>query len=390
MPWKSAGARMDAAVQWKTGNRSQTGTKSGKAHSAGRGCVLVTGATGSLGGALIERILADSDMDVLALVRESGRESAEMRLHAAIDFEQIPGEARGRIGSIPGDIRRAPWHGDTSLRNMLRTRVTEIFHLAASTDLTGTRESLMAANVDGTQAMLTLAQDLHSNGRLERFNHFSTAFIAGSAQDHHAMEAYPCPQPAWANAYEESKHIAEGNVHAAIAGGLPATVFRPSIVVGNSDDGYTRSFGLFYHIVRKIKRSGIRRLPGEESDRIQIVPLDFVCNAALEISRRTDSTGGIFHLVSDNAPDFATLLRVGAEEMEWARGLSLIPVERFSPAARSVLQSAFVFLNYFHRDLDFDTTNTREALRGSGIAMPDTDAEYIRRILHYACAMDYL
>lgn len=381
---------MDASVQWKKGGRAQTGAKPAKTRHADRECVLVTGATGSLGGALIERIVADSDMDVVALVREGARESAETRLHGAIDFDRIPGEARGRIGSIAGDIRNAPWRENAGLREMLRTRVTEIFHLAASTDLTGARDSLMASNVAGTRAMLELAQDLHANGRLKRFNHFSTAFVAGSAQDHRAMEVYPCPQPAWANAYEESKHIAEGHVHAAIADGLPAAVFRPSIVVGNSGDGSTRAFGMFYHTVRRIKRSGIRRVPGNPTDRIQIVPLDFVCDAAFAISRQASATGRIYHLASDTAPDFATLMRVSAEEMEWARCLTLVPRSQLSPAADAMLQNVFAFLNYFHCDLEFDTANTREALRGSGIGMPDTDADYLRKLISFACATDYL
>lgn len=344
---------------------------------------LITGATGALGGTIIREALRGGGGDIVALVRDARGSDPAGRLDAALARHGLSQSERARVHIVRGDVRDPAWHEARQTRAMLRERVTAIFHLAASTDLSASRESLAAANVGGTQAMLALARDLHDNGRLARFNHFSTAFVAGSLRDDTVGETYPVAAPAWANAYEETKHTAEGLVHAAIAQGLPATVFRPSIVIGESETGWSPSFGLFYTIIKRIRRSGVRKVPGKPADRIEVVPGDFVARAALAIAAMPHTAGTIFHLTSDNAPDLGMLLEIGAQEVDWAREVRFVALDSVPQGALEMVRSVMPFLDYFHRQLRFDATNTRRALEGTGIALPDTGADFIRRIIRH-------
>jgi thioester reductase-like protein len=196
--------------------------------------ILVTGPTGALGGQMIGTLLQQTTADIIGLVRAPSVEDGMARLVEAVLPFADEAIIKKRVRPLCGDVRNPPWHQDEALREQLIAEVTEIFHLAASTDLAGDFDKLHGVNVGGTSAMLALAQAIHDGGHLRNFAHFSTAFVVGSRNGCRALEEYPIKEPAWANAYEETKYRSEGLVHEAIKEGLPAMVFRPSIVVGET------------------------------------------------------------------------------------------------------------------------------------------------------------
>jgi thioester reductase-like protein len=292
------------------------------------------------------------------------------------------------IEVFPGDLVMPGLGLDGDLRQDLRTRVDELFHLAALTHFTSTRAALFDTNVAGTERILALAWDLHRHGQLSRFCYFSTAFVAGSQHSWHAPEDALCGHPAWSNAYEESKYAAEVQVREAIAAGLPAIIFRPSIVVGETDTGETSTFNGVYPFFRLVLRA--RACPGKLTDTLPLVPVDFVSRAAWAISRKPSSAGHTYHLVSKNPPTLESLLRVRREEFPHLGPLQLFPPDDPDAAEKHGLVAAMPYFNYLIHDLTFETTNTEQALAGTEVEMPDTGPEFVRRLVRYARIAGYL
>ena len=363
-------------------------------HSVRAGTLLLTGGTGALGRVLIREVLQDSDARILTVVRRSRSSDPEKRLGVILRDEGVADEIGGRVGVLSGNLGIADLGLGPEQLNLLRREADLFLHLAALTDLTGSREEHFRVNVEGTRRALKLAWDLHRRGRLSRFGYFSTAFVAGSRQDWRAAEDEVCAHPAWANAYEESKYVAESLVREAIAQGLPAMIFRPSIVVGDSETGKTSSFNVVYPFFRLVASGLLPAVPGRLSDVMQIVPVDFVARAAWAIFRQPGSVGRTYHLTSPNPPNLELVLRLRGAFEPGAPPLRLIPPERLEaeplkPHIRKAIEAIKPHIGYVIHNLGFETSNTEQALRGSGIEMPDTGYDFMHRIVGYARSAGY-
>ncbi|HKB75434.1 MAG TPA: SDR family oxidoreductase, partial [Myxococcales bacterium] len=140
--------------------------------------------------------------------------------------------ARGAMDVLIGDPSAMHLGLSTSEYRELTAAVTDVFHVAEQSALSSPREEMRRVNLTGTQAMLELALDCRS---LRRFTHVSTVFVSGDRVGVVAEDELACGQ-AFRNAYEESKFEAELLVRRAM-GQIPATVVRPSIVVGDTKTG---------------------------------------------------------------------------------------------------------------------------------------------------------
>ena len=103
------------------------------------------------------------------------------------------------------------------------------------------RTQTFAANVDGTRNIVGICRK-----RLRgKFYHVSTAYICGTRNGVLLEELSP-PAPAYADPYEESKHVGEGLV----ALGLDWTILRLGILLGDSETGEARTRKMVYGVVR--------------------------------------------------------------------------------------------------------------------------------------------
>jgi thioester reductase-like protein len=71
---------------------------------------------------------------------------------------------------------------------------------------------------------------------MQNVQYFSTCYVSGRYAGPFSEDDLEVGAP-FNNFYEETKHLAEADVRARIAAGLPATIYRPSIVVGDSRTG---------------------------------------------------------------------------------------------------------------------------------------------------------
>src|SRR4051794_34923375 len=164
--------------------------------------VLLTGATGFVGSAVLARILERSDRPVVALVRARDDAAAADRLRAALlDAGAI--DLAGRCTAIAADLE----HDDLglSLRTLeeLARVCDEVIHCGASVSFTLPLDEARAINVGGAARMAELADRAASRGGgLRRFVHVSTAYVAGDRDGAFGEDERSRPR-AWRNTYEQ-------------------------------------------------------------------------------------------------------------------------------------------------------------------------------------------
>src|ERR1019366_950135 len=201
-----------------------------------RRVVLLTGATGFLGRYLLRDLLL-SGQRVAVLARDSRDGRAENRIKELLNFW---GESLGRPLPCPvvlhGDLVHAGLGLNLSDRRWLGRHCHAVLHAAANLSFRPTPDGEpWKTNVLGTQALLQLATDL----KIPHWHHVSTAFVCGKRMGH-IQETDLDHGQQFHNPYEQSKCEAEKCVRE--AKGICATIYRPSVIVGDSRDGYTSSF----------------------------------------------------------------------------------------------------------------------------------------------------
>ncbi len=180
----------------------------------------------------------------------------------------------------------------------LVNQTTHIFHLAAISYLGMPYDVARKVNVEGTRALLELAQEC---SHLERFTYFSTCYVSGDRLGVIAEDELEQNQ-SFRNAYEETKYEAEKLVQRAKAK-LPITIIRPSTVVGDSTTGEIDRFDGPYYLGMLLVLSPLilpLPLPGNGVAPLNVVPVDFVVEATWKLNENPDAVGKTVHLVDPN------------------------------------------------------------------------------------------
>jgi thioester reductase-like protein len=359
------------------------------------GPVLLTGATGFLGMELLARYLERTERPVYALVRATDDAEAQARLRAAVrTVVPAPGRFDDRVLAIRGDVAQPGLGLPRSTRVALAETVTEIVHAAASVSFTLPLDDARAINVEGTRRLLELAELCTARGSLRRFSHVSTAYVAGDRAGDFREDELDAGQ-GFRNSYERSKHEAEALVRAHMDR-LPIQVFRPSIVVGEQETGWTNSFNVIYAPLRAYATgASLPLIPGRRSAPVDVVPVDYVADAIFELASREDGAGETYSLAAGpQASSVGELVRLSARTFGRARPALVPPgayrrtvhpllLRRAHGARRRWLEQAPVFFPYFALRVRHDTTRASEALARAGIAPPALP-DYFERLVAFA------
>jgi nucleoside-diphosphate-sugar epimerase len=350
--------------------------------------LLMTGFPGFLGSALLPRLLARREgTRAVCLVQPQHLRTARTRVR---DLEAAHPHVAGRVELVEGDIT-APGLGlDPAARTALDD-VTEVWHLAAVYDLTVDREVARRVNVDGTARVLDLCQALPD---LRRLQHVSTCYVSGRFDGEFTEEMLDEGQ-SFLNHYEETKFEAELLVRKAMADGLPSTVYRPGIVVGDSRTGETQKYDGPYFLASFLRRQPpvavVPAVGDADRVRISLVPRDFVIAAMDELSVLDGTAGRTFALTDPHPPTVRQLVDVFAgrlgKRVVWARlplGLSRTVLGTV-PGLERLLGIPAEGLDYFASGTTYSTANTVAALAGTGLACPPF-ASYADTLLDFMIA----
>lgn len=347
-----------------------------------RDAVLVTGATGLVGGAVLRRMLErDASLHAYALVRDRARWLATVaRLRLPVE----------RVTAVAGDVTRPGLGLDTHERAVLAGRVRLVVHAAADTTFSRPLELARRVNRDGTRHVLELAASFED---VERFVHVSTAFVAGRRTG--TIAEAPCDaDPGFVNAYEQSKWEAESHV---MASGLPWVIARSSTIVCEDERGEVRQVNAV-HRALALHHAGLASLlPGSEDAPVDLVTNAHVSEGVARLAATRDAEGGVWHLCAGaGAIGLGELLDLShatwSRSDEWRRRGTARPaltdLETYRLFERTVEETGDARLRRITRSLShfvpqlalpkrFDTTRT-DALLGMS-AQPVRD--YFHRVI---------
>ncbi len=359
--------------------------------------VLLTGGTGFLGTELASRLVRNTGTIVYVLVRAENNAEAFQRLRYAWQHDNVLSDAVGKQAiPLPGDFSMPDLGLEDQWLQTLRQNVTLVIHAGAEISFDKSRAALEKTNVEGTRNMVTFAGTmLH----LKRFLHLSTAYVAGQNKGVILEEAPPGDH--FSSLYEQSKAEAETFLRNS---GLPFSICRPGMIVGNSQTGWVRNFNTVYYMLKQLLLGKLRFLPVRRNMPLNLVPVDYVADAVLKVAFSDSAIGKTFHLTcpAENAPTAGELCD---EVIRWAKDrLSIdlphpvfLPIPGLKKAGlaynrkeedrkKSSLNNLLMLLPYFYGEMEFDRTNT-DSLCGS--FTPDW-RNYLDPLLAFACRKNFM
>jgi long-chain acyl-CoA synthetase len=345
---------------------------------------------------LLARYLERSDRTVYALVRAANDDDAQARLDATVD-RMLPDSAAyaGRAIALRGEVMTPGLGLSPRRRAELAADVGEIVHGAASVSFGLPLPKARAINVAGTRHVLKLAETAEA---VDRFSYVSTAYVAG---DHSGVfgEDHLDVGQGFRNTYEQSKFEAEALVREH-ADRLPVQIFRPSIVVGEADTGWTPAFNVIYWPLKAFARGAYRAVPARRSAPVDVVPVSFVADAIFELASQEAISGTTYNLAAgESASTLGELLQLSGEYFgrrpprvippaAYRRIVHPVLMKTGDERRRKALAASEVFFPYFAMRVRYDTANTDAELAGKGIRVPRL-ADYFGRLMDFAVAADW-
>jgi nucleoside-diphosphate-sugar epimerase len=252
--------------------------------------VLLTGASGVVGRALLQRLDA---LDVTCLVHRSPVSGLNM-------------------ATAPGDIAEPLLGLAGRAYAELAAKVDAVIHCAAVTDFNRSDGSLEATNIAGTGHVAAFAAAANAV-----LYHVSTAFVDTAADGDRGRTAI---------GYASSKSAGEELVR---SGGVPHVILRPSIVIGDSVTGEIARFQGLHQVVAGMFAGMVPMIPFDPAWPVDFVPADVVADAIACVVENRVSEGEFWI----SAGDKALRLDEGvAVVIEFARALGVsIDMPRFVP-----------------------------------------------------------
>ncbi len=358
---------------------------------------FITGATGVIGSRIAETLLGRSDVRLKLLVRASSAHDLAQRAQALLTYWG-PGAAPERIEFLRGDTTLPLLGMEAADHARMAQECTHLIHCAAMVRMNLPLAEARRSAVAGAAGLVHLARACQGHGQLEKVEFVSTVGVGGRFSGPLPEHQITTPR-SFHNTYEQAKAEAEDWLGHA-GEGLPITVHRPSMVVGDARTGRTIHFQVFYHLVEFL--SGLRTrgvLPQCGEARLDIVPVDYVADAIVWSSTQSTMAGKVLHLCA--GPEGSLPLqalrthvcgqfsRIGKTP---PRGVFL-PLGLFRlilPALRALaprrLQRAIdtlpVFLDYLKERQEFSNKTSRALLMAHGIELPAVDG-YLKNVLDY-------
>jgi len=260
--------------------------------------ILLTGCTGYIGAHVASNLLADHADPLNLLVRARDPGEARQRLWRALqlhmDFARFEECLHSRIRIFLGDLTSERFGlAEEEYRQLVRS-TDSVIHCAASLNRKS-EKSCLNVNLRGTLEVIQLAMRARDDHGLRRFSHVSTVAVAGHRADEVVEEDAAID---WNRSdydpYARTKKFCEHMVRQLLRD-VPRTIFRPSIVLGDSRRPDTNQFEMVRAFVFL---AGLPALPFHPQDRVDIVPVDYVADAIATLHQKDKPEHEIYHLSS--------------------------------------------------------------------------------------------
>lgn len=251
--------------------------------------LLLTGATGFLGGAIAADLLPRPEWPAVRLqVRAGSRAEGVARMQEVLARFEVAPALRARLTAdqiIIGDLRDP----QALCADPQMAAVTHVINSAALATFANNPQ-LWPINVDGT---FVFAQRLTEIARLQRFVHIGTAMCVGPDAPVPVPEDYIAPAPIrHLVPYSETKMEIENRLKRDLPQ-LPLIQARLTIVVGHSKLG-TRPSGSIYWVFRTAQM--LERFTVPVDGRIDVIPVDWAARTLIELALKPQLKHRFYHL----------------------------------------------------------------------------------------------
>lgn len=295
--------------------------------------IFITGGTGFLGIAIIEKLLRCCNVNkIYLLIRPKKGKSIEDRLEELKSnevFERLISEKTNAVFSklapIAGDVGSEGLGLSPKDRGEIINEVQIVIHSAATLDFQETLRPTVNINLLGTRRLLELCGELK---KLEAVTHVSSAYVNSFLLETEEI-LYPPPADAeevidlvkkssdselanltpkllgkHPNAYTFTKHLAEHEVKKQ-SHRFPCGIVRPSMITAAWHEpvpGWTISKNGPQGFLMGASKGVVRRLPVGKDIIYDYIPVDVVVNeillCAYYVNRNRSSDTAIFHCTS--------------------------------------------------------------------------------------------
>jgi NAD(P)-dependent dehydrogenase (short-subunit alcohol dehydrogenase family) len=345
---------------------------------------FVTGATGFIGRNLVE-LLLEREGTIYVLVREGSKgRLEELRNRWGVDPDRVVG--------IVGDLSQPGLGISDEDVERLRGEIDHLFHLAAIYDMTADAASQNVANVEGTRHMVKFAEDVEAG----RVHMVSSIAAAGLYKGVWREDMFEEAEDLDNHPYFRTKHDSEGIVRTECT--RPWRIYRPGIVVGNSETGEMDKIDgpyYFFKLIRRLRGTVPEwvPMPGIEGREINLVPVDFVARAMDHIAHVEGLDGRAFHLTDPSPKTAGEVIDIFAQAGHAPQSSVRLPaavVDLAAPFVKAVAslppgdivtdrvlsdfgipRSVLTYINY---PTQFDSRQAQAALAGTDIRVPPLDA----------------
>ncbi|CAN5625451.1 SDR family oxidoreductase [soil metagenome] len=343
--------------------------------------IFLTGFPGFIAKRLVKR-LAKNDTQFFLLVEKQFIEKAMLEVEKIAQTVNTPLE---NFALIEGDITQTDLGISEKDLKVLQKETTDVYHLAAIYNLAIEKDLAYRANVEGTENVNEFVRSLPN---LRRYNYVSTCYVSGKRKgviyenelEHNA---------GFRNFYEETKYLAEVEVEN-LKREIPTTIFRPSVVVGDSKTGETAKYDGIYYLINYLRRfpAAFRLVNvGNKDVQLNLVPVDFVVEAIAVVAKDKMAVGKTIALADPNPLTTEELFDVLAEAMTGKKSIIKLPpriVEKtlmlpFTPLMSGLPHSG---VTYFFVPQTYDTSVADELLFAHNIACPDFRS-YVKNLLKF-------
>lgn len=358
--------------------------------------IFLTGATGFVAAFILVELLKRTNARIFALVRAHDAEQGMKRLRDNLcHYALWQDEYAQRIIPVIGNLK-LPLFGLTQNEfQTLAETVDVIYHVGSKLSYIAPYEFLKAANVGGTQETLRLAtlaktkpyHFVSSLGILLGYRTSDGCAPEGGGEDD-ALDMTKCPDVG----YFRSKYVAERIVRLARERGIPVTIHRIGLIVGDSQNGCSNEDDFVARILLGCIQAGYGP---DITNSMDMTPVDYVAKAIVYLSLRQESLGGVFHLLN---PVPITWGRIIDHVIEVGYPMVKLPFQEWVEAIEDYQGETpnplHPLLPFFHIDFAgrmlgvspvayhaLGTVKTLEALRGSGIHCAQVDGDLIRTYL---------
>lgn len=343
--------------------------------------IFLTGTTGFLGGKLLKNLLQTTEHQLYVLVRDMNK--AE-KLVASLSED-----APNRIHLLRGDITKPNCGLSKDEVDTLTGNIDIFYHLAALVKFDeALRDELFTINYEGTKHALELAKTFS----VSKFFYVSTAYTVGK-HDLGIEKLYPLDQSGH-NPYEDSKVKSEHLVFS-YSNDFQVSIFRPSIIVGDSITGeadseftlygFMRALDVFKRRVSRTTSDSTRtyHVIGSKNATSNLVPVNYVADI-LALAEGKAQPNTIYNIINPKPATNFDILTLIKNALDFDQ-LEIIenPAQHTLTVDEQRLNGMIAVFNaYLSRTFDFEDVNTQQLIEGTTISHLDLSEKTLEMIIN--------